>query len=75
MNATTVVRLSEPYARSLEEAVAWIRMEYSPLGIVASGSIIRGNPDPHSDFDIHVVTEGVRQRVQKFFNGIPCEIF
>lgn len=61
---------------ALDQALAWITAHFAPLGIVASGSIIRGNPHATSDFDLYVVHEqGFRQRVQKRFNGVPCEIF
>ena len=56
--------------------MAWITAHFEPIGIVASGSIIRGNPHATSDFDLYVVHEkAFRQRVQKRFNGVPCEIF
>jgi len=46
------------------------------MGIVLTGTIIRGNPGLNSDLDIFVIHgEPYRQRIQKFFNGIPCEIF
>lgn len=67
----------EPHYRlALDQALAWITTHFEPLGIVASGSIIRGNPHATSDFDLYVVHEqAFRQRVQKRFNGVPCEIF
>ena len=61
---------------ALQQALAWITTNCEPLGVVASGSIIRGNPHATSDFDLYVVHEkDFRQRVQKRFNGVPCEIF
>lgn len=61
---------------ALQQALAWIIARFEPLGIVASGSIVRGNPHATSDFDLYVVHEkDFRQRVQKRFNGVPCEIF
>lgn len=61
---------------ALQQALAWITTQFEPLGIVASGSIVRGNSHPTSDFDLYVVHEkDFRQRVQKRFNGVPCEIF
>jgi hypothetical protein len=64
------------YVKALEQALAWIRSTYHTTGILVSGSIARGNPDENSDFDIYVIHGGsFRQRVQKLFNGIPCEIF
>jgi hypothetical protein len=47
-----------------------------PFGVIVSGSIVRGNPDPSSDFDIHVLHEHPwRRRIQKWFEGVPAEIF
>jgi hypothetical protein len=61
---------------ALQQALAWITTYFEPLGVVASGSIVRGNPHATSDLDLHVVHEkAFRQRVQKRFNGVPCEIF
>ena len=61
---------------ALQQALAWITIHYEPLGIVASGSIVRGNPHATSDFDLYVIHEkAFRQRVQKRFNDVPCEIF
>ena len=61
---------------ALREAVSFILENHDPVGIIASGTIIRGNPDPTSDLDIYVIHLGnYRQRVQRFFNGVPAEIF
>jgi predicted nucleotidyltransferase len=68
--------VNEKYHKALQEALEWINNHYHPIGIVVSGSIIRGNAHHNSDFDIYVVHEGdYRQRVQKLFNEVPCEIF
>ncbi len=66
-----------PYAEALRQAVSFI-LERCPdtRGIIVSGTILRGNPAPSSDLDIYVIRrEPQRQRVQKFFNGVPAEIF
>lgn len=69
-------RLSRKYDEALRDAVAYILDSYNPVGIIASGTIIRGTPDPSSDFDIYAIhREPYRQRVQKFFRDIPAEIF
>lgn len=61
---------------ALEEAVEWIYSTYKPIGIIACGSIICGNGNANSDFDIQVIhTAPYRQRVQKFFHEVPFEIF
>src|SRR5690349_1938923 len=68
--------LEEPYRAGLRAAVEYIFGRWEPVGIVAAGTIIRGNPAPSSDLDLYVVhTRPERQRVQKFFNGVPAEIF
>ena len=68
--------LPERYDRALREAVAHILGRYSPVGIIAAGSILRRAPDPSSDLDIYVLhLAPFRQRLQKFFNGVPAEIF
>jgi predicted nucleotidyltransferase len=68
--------LDEPYASALKQAVAFILNRFQPTGIIASGSILRGNPGPSSDLDIYVIhSQTWRQRLQKFFNGVPAEIF
>lgn len=64
------------YQLALDEAIQWITANFKPAGIVASGSIIRGNPHQNSDLDIYVVhREPFRQRIQKHFNEVPCEFF
>jgi hypothetical protein len=64
------------YETALTKALNWIKASYNPVGIIVSGSIVRGNPNPNRDFDIYVVhTERYRQRVQKYFDGVPVEIF
>lgn len=68
--------LAAPYDRALRALVSYILERFHVLGIVISGSIVRGNPNAGSDFDtfvIHACQE--RQRVQKFFHGVPAEIF
>jgi hypothetical protein len=68
--------LAEPYRGALAEAVAWIRGRFDPIGIVATGTIVRGNPHASSDLDLFVLhRQPWRQRLQRFFAGVPAEIF
>ena len=68
--------LDDRYTAPLHKAVEYIIVRFDPHTIVASGSIIRGNPDATSDFDLYVIHDpGWRQRVQKYFDGVPAEIF
>jgi predicted nucleotidyltransferase len=70
------IEMLENHKIALEEAKKWIEQNYKTIGIIASGSIVRGNPNKESDFDIYVIhEERFRQRVQKYFNKVPCEIF
>ena len=64
--------LDESHARALHEAVDYIFGRYQPLGVVAAGSILRGQGSPASDLDIYVVNSVIvgrsfRQRVQRYF--------
>jgi hypothetical protein len=64
------------YQLALDQALHWITANFKPAGIVVSGSIIRGNPHQNSDLDIYVIhREPFRQRIQKYFNEVPCEFF
>jgi len=68
--------LPQKYDLALRRAVEYILGRYRVSGIIASGTILRGNPGPSSDLDIYVIhAENFRQRVQKFFHNIPAEIF
>lgn len=68
--------LAGKYDVALRAAVEFIFSRFDVVGIVACGSIIRGNPDPRSDFDLYVVNgKPFRQRIQRFFAGVPAEIF
>ena len=64
------------YSLALRAALDYVFSEFQPFAVVVSGSIVRGNPDPASDFDIVVVHRHPwRRRVQKWFGGVPTEIF
>lgn len=68
--------LSCAHDEALRELVAYVHAAYDPVGIVVSGSIVRGNPDPRSDFDVFVIHgKPWRVREQKRFHGVPAELF
>ena len=68
--------MNNHYTTALDQALTWIDDNFKTVGVIVSGSIIRGKPDDNSDFDIYIIHDGsFRQRLQKFFNGVPCEIF
>jgi predicted nucleotidyltransferase len=69
-------RLPAQYDIALRQAVSFVLGAFKPVGIIASGTVVRGNPDATSDIDLWVIhLEPARQRIQKFFNGVPVEIF
>jgi len=68
--------LPAKYDKALREAVSFVLASFKPVGIIASGTIVRGQPDTTSDLDLWVVHfEPWRQRTQRFFNMVPAEIF
>jgi hypothetical protein len=68
--------LDEPYRTALAQAVETIVARFDPVGLVASGSILRGEGDATSDLDIYVIhRQNWRQRIQQRFNGVAAEIF
>lgn len=69
--------LDEPYHSALREAVRYILERYQDvLGIIAAGSILRGQGRATSDLDIYVIrARSQRQRIQRRFLGVPAEIF
>lgn len=68
--------LAAPYAAALRDAVAAVLASYTPIGLIAAGSILRGQGGPTSDIDLYVLHEALfRQRLQRRFAGVPFEIF
>ena len=64
------------YDTALREAVSFVLREFQPLGIIATGTIIRGAAHATSDLDIVVIREGrFRRRIQRWFGDVPAEIF
>ncbi len=68
--------LAAHHATALDEALAWLQEAYAPIGVVVSGTIVRGSAQSASDLDLVVVHDQPwRQRIQRWFNGVPCEMF
>src|SRR5688572_4248381 len=64
------------FGAALRSAVAFVLSETEPLGIIATGTVIRGDAHPASDIDLYVLHEPLyRRRIQRFFHGVPTEIF
>src|SRR5262245_14981351 len=63
-------------ARAVAAIEAHARATYAPLGIVVAGSIVRGEAGPTSDLDVFVIHDQPwRLRDQRWFEGIPAELF
>lgn len=72
----TPPQLPEPYASALIAAVAFIRAEVNVRAVVVSGTVVRGTGHASSDLDIVVIhDEPWRQRLQRWFGGVPVEMF
>ena len=68
--------LAPRYDTALRDAVSFVFRELEPLGIVATGTIIRGNAHATSDLDIVVIHDApFRRRIQRWFGDVPAEIF
>jgi hypothetical protein len=68
--------LSNHYLDALKEGTEWIIDKFNPIGLIVTGTIVRGNPDINSDFDIFAIHNNFfRQRIQKTFKSVPFEIF
>ncbi|HYO95817.1 MAG TPA: nucleotidyltransferase domain-containing protein [Polyangiaceae bacterium] len=68
--------LAHQHGSALRAAVAYVVQSFQPLAIVAAGSIVRGEPDRASDLDICVIHRApYKQRLQRWFAGVPVEIF
>ncbi|NDC36938.1 MAG: hypothetical protein EBZ48_02675 [Proteobacteria bacterium] len=76
LDACSLPSLSPRHTKALRQALTLILKLHQPLGIFACGSIVRGTPDASSDLDIYVIISGgKRQRIQRYFNSVPAEIF
>lgn len=68
--------LSEPFATALRRAVDFIFQELEPVGVIATGTIVRGKAHRNSDLDLYVVhLAPFRRRVQRRFDAVPTELF
>ena len=62
--------------RAVRAAVRFVLERFDVEGVIAAGTHISGTPDARSDLDIYVIhAQPHRQRIQKWFEGIPAEIF
>lgn len=76
MNLQSFSGLPSRYRSAISEAIAVIETRFNPLGIIVTGTIIRGHPHATSDLDIVVIhRETWRQRIQIWCGDVPAEIF
>jgi hypothetical protein len=65
-----------PFDQAVAELEAYAQATWKPIGVVVSGSIVRGDGGPMSDLDVVVVhDEPWRLREQRRFAGVPAELF
>lgn len=70
------LQLQEKHRIALNLAIESLGGIAAPVGVVVSGSIVRGNAGPASDLDIVVLHASPwRRRIQRWFNGTPVELF
>ena len=69
--------LAPRYATALREAVSYVLGQVEVVGVIATGTIVRGTPHGSSDLDVYVIHDApFRRRVQRYFaDGVPTEIF
>ena len=71
-----IPNLREPYSSAFSACLEQLFSSYDIVGLLVTGTVVRGGGDVRSDLDIHVLhSERFRERVQLRFNGVPCEIF
>ena len=76
LRPTLALPLQDRHRLALQQALEWLPGVVQPVGILVSGSIVRGNPGPSSDLDLVVLHEQPwRRRVQRWFNDTPVELF
>jgi hypothetical protein len=68
--------LSPRHKLAIAAAATYIKETFDPSGILVAGTIVRGEGHVNSDLDFAVVHDKPwRQRVQRFEEGVPIEIF
>ena len=68
--------LAAPFGASLQQATHFVFTEVRPVGVIATGTIVRGEGHAGSDIDLCVIHDAsYRRRIQRFFSGVPVEIF
>lgn len=69
-------RLDARYVTALCEAIGDLLAHYAPVGVIAAGSVLRGQGGDSSDIDLYVLHhDPYRQRLQRRYAGVPFEIF
>ena len=77
MDPIDLPRLGAPFDAALREALHYLDGLPEPIiGVWLAGSVSRGEGDANSDLDLYVLVDAAyRRRIQRFFNGVPTEMF
>jgi hypothetical protein len=68
--------LPPPYDAALRDSVSYAFEVAEPVAIIATGTIVRGTAQASSDLDVYLIhVAPFRRRIQRFFRGVPAEIF
>lgn len=68
--------MSALHRSALEASCAWTKALPQISGLLATGSLVRGEGHARSDIDLVALwRRSGRQRFQRFFNGVPVEVF
>jgi hypothetical protein len=77
MDLTHRPELLPPHHGALDAAIAYLdALPETIIGLWLAGSVARGESDANSDLDLYVlIAQPHRRRIQRFFNGVPTEMF
>jgi hypothetical protein len=68
--------LNPRYKSALDRTVSYLLGRYDVIGIIATGTIVRGHGHPSSDLDVVVGHDATwRQRIQRLEGDVPIEVF
>ncbi len=73
----SIPHLESPFDRALADALDYVfDIHDDVVSINLAGSVFRGKADPRSNLDLYVIIGGeLRHRDQRFFAGVPVEMF
>ncbi|MFB3050119.1 MAG: hypothetical protein ACE1Z9_08215, partial [Acidimicrobiia bacterium] len=73
----SIPHLESPFDRALADALDYVfDIHDDVVSINLAGNVFRGKADPRSNLDLYVIIGGeLRHRDQRFFAGVPVEMF